>query len=84
MMEPLAAQHFDVNLTNSKVTGLQRVHLANSLQSRPSQGYLIVDARQISYPPGGPDYALDLFAPMRVAVPARAGSWFPPPAIPGA
>jgi hypothetical protein len=42
----------------------------NRLQSRPSQGYLIANAPQITYSPRAPDHALDLSAPSCLAVPA--------------
>src|SRR5919197_1335553 len=54
--------------------------LEHPLQSRSSQGYVIVIARQLSSPPGGPDHGLELPAPLCVAVSADAGALLAPPA----
>jgi hypothetical protein len=58
------------------MTGLLRAERENPLQSRSSQEYMIVNARQIGYPPGGPDRVLDLSAQPYIPVPAGAPALF--------
>jgi len=55
------------------MTGLLMVRREYPLQSRFSQGYLIVNARQISYPSGGPDHGSDLSSLSRSSY--VSGTW---------
>ena len=55
----------------------------NPLQSILSQRYLIANAQQILYRPGGLDHDLDLFVSPCIRVPTSVGALFSPPASAG-
>src|SRR5262245_21635652 len=62
------------------MTGLPMVRCEKPIQSGPSQGYLIANAHQTRYPPGGPDHIFDLSAHPCVAVSAGTRALLSPPA----
>src|SRR5919108_4635217 len=64
----------------SKMMGSPMVRRERPLQSGPSQGYLIANAQQTRYPPGGPNHVVGLSAHPCVAVSAGTRTLLSSPA----